>query len=106
LKFRPAVSPAASEAGPARRRFPLMRVSFLPLEMPMSGEQPVTHEHTIEPVMRDHIEVDIDAAALRYQLGIMVEAMQKGPIKNRQRSIAITKLEEASLWLEEEIRRN
>ncbi len=49
------------------------------------------------------IPVSADPVECRVVIDAMVKALGEGP-KSRQRSLAITKLEEASMWLNEAMR--
>ncbi len=50
------------------------------------------------------LEITHDPIACKVVIGEMVKALENGP-KSRYRSLAITKLEEASMWLNEALRR-
>ncbi len=50
------------------------------------------------------LEITHDPTACRVVIEAMAKALNEGP-KSRYRSLAITKLEEAAMWLNEALRR-
>ncbi len=60
-------------------------------------------EQTPASVPKTNLEITADPTICKIVLNEMVTALNAGP-RSRQRSLAITKLEEASMWLDEALR--
>lgn len=52
------------------------------------------------------IEITDDMTMVRCLLACQIEALEKSPKKSRERALVITKLQEASMWANEENRKN
>lgn len=66
-----------------------------------TGEE--TMEQTLSEQPKTLVEVTDDPITLRVLCQEMIDALRKGK-QSRPRSVAITKLEEARMWLEEALR--